>query len=138
MGSRGSADGGASTITMQVTKNLYLWPLPSYGRKVLEAPMALIVDLVWSKQRIMEVYLNIAEWGRTARSASRPGRNGLSGAARGISPPAGGLADDEPAQPRQAQCGQALARQAYVAGIVEQRARSAELPMFCFSKEIRP
>jgi monofunctional glycosyltransferase len=54
---------GASTVTMQTVKNLYLWPGRSYLRKALEIPMALIVDLVWSKRRIMEVYLNIAEWG---------------------------------------------------------------------------
>jgi monofunctional biosynthetic peptidoglycan transglycosylase len=54
---------GASTITMQVVKNIYLWPGRSYVRKALEVPMALIVDLFWPKTRVMEVYLNIAEWG---------------------------------------------------------------------------
>ncbi len=54
---------GASTITMQVVKNLFLWPSRSKIRKGLEIPMALALDLVWPKQRIMEVYLNIAEWG---------------------------------------------------------------------------
>jgi monofunctional glycosyltransferase len=54
---------GASTITMQVVKNLFLWPSRSYVRKGLEIPLALIVDAAWSKRRIVEVYLNIAEWG---------------------------------------------------------------------------
>ncbi len=54
---------GASTITMQLVKNLFLWPSRSYLRKGLEIPLALVVDLVWSKKRIIEVYLNIAEWG---------------------------------------------------------------------------
>jgi monofunctional biosynthetic peptidoglycan transglycosylase len=54
---------GASTITMQVVKNLYLWPGRSYLRKGLEIPMALVVDFIWSKERVMEVYLNVAEWG---------------------------------------------------------------------------
>lgn len=54
---------GASTITMQLVKNLFLWPSRSYVRKGLEIPLALLLDLVWSKRRIMEVYLNIAEWG---------------------------------------------------------------------------
>ena len=54
---------GASTIAMQVAKNLYLWPLPTMVRKPLEVPLALWIDLVWSKQRVIEVYLNIAEWG---------------------------------------------------------------------------
>ncbi len=54
---------GASTIPMQVAKNLFLWPSRSYIRKGLEIPVALYLDLVWSKRRMMEVYLNIAEWG---------------------------------------------------------------------------
>lgn len=60
-----SGDGvrGASTITMQVAKNLFLWPQRSYLRKLLEAPLALWIDLVLPKDRIMEIYLNIAEWG---------------------------------------------------------------------------
>ena len=54
---------GASTVTMQLAKNLYLWPGRSYLRKGLELPLALILDLAWGKARVMEVYLNIAEWG---------------------------------------------------------------------------
>lgn len=59
----GDAPKGASTITMQVTRNLFLWQGRSYLRKILEIPFATIVDLVMSKRRIMEIYLNIAEWG---------------------------------------------------------------------------
>lgn len=54
---------GASTITMQLAKNLFLWPGRSYIRKALEIPLALWIDLVLSKHRILELYLNIAEWG---------------------------------------------------------------------------
>jgi monofunctional biosynthetic peptidoglycan transglycosylase len=54
---------GASTIPMQVAKNLFLWPGRSYLRKGIEIPVALWLDLVWSKRRMMEVYLNVAEWG---------------------------------------------------------------------------
>ncbi|MGH6817626.1 MAG: monofunctional biosynthetic peptidoglycan transglycosylase [Methylovirgula sp.] len=54
---------GASTITMQVAKNLFLWPGRSYIRKGLEIPLALVLDRVWPKSRILEIYLNIAEWG---------------------------------------------------------------------------
>jgi monofunctional biosynthetic peptidoglycan transglycosylase len=54
---------GGSTITQQVTKNLFLWPGHSFVRKALEFPLALWVDLVLSKRRILEIYLNIAEWG---------------------------------------------------------------------------
>lgn len=54
---------GASTLPMQVAKNLFLWPSRSYIRKGLELPVALYLDLIWSKRRMMEIYLNIAEWG---------------------------------------------------------------------------
>jgi monofunctional biosynthetic peptidoglycan transglycosylase len=54
---------GASTITMQVAKNLFLWPGHSYIRKAFEIPLALMLDFVWPKRRILEIYLNIAEWG---------------------------------------------------------------------------
>jgi monofunctional glycosyltransferase len=54
---------GGSTITQQVAKNLFLWPSRSLVRKALEFPLALWIDLVLSKRRILELYLNIAEWG---------------------------------------------------------------------------
>jgi monofunctional biosynthetic peptidoglycan transglycosylase len=54
---------GGSTITQQVAKNLFLWPGRSVVRKALEFPLALWIDLVMPKRRIMEIYLNIAEWG---------------------------------------------------------------------------
>ncbi len=54
---------GASTITMQVARNLYLWNGRSVLRKGLEIPLALLLDALWTKRRILEVYLNIAEWG---------------------------------------------------------------------------
>lgn len=54
---------GASTIPMQAAKNLFLWPSRSYIRKGLEIPVALYLDLIWPKRRMMEIYLNMAEWG---------------------------------------------------------------------------
>ena len=54
---------GASTISQQVAKNLFLWPGRSYLRKGLEAYFTLLIELLWSKQRILEVYLNIAQMG---------------------------------------------------------------------------
>lgn len=53
---------GASTITQQVVKNVYLWPARSWPRKALEALITPVVELVWSKQRILEVYLNMIEF----------------------------------------------------------------------------
>ncbi|MFC0209453.1 monofunctional biosynthetic peptidoglycan transglycosylase [Chelativorans intermedius] len=54
---------GASTIPMQTVKNLFLWSGRSYLRKALEAPLALYFDALVPKRRIMEIYMNIAEWG---------------------------------------------------------------------------
>lgn len=66
---------GASTITMQTVKNLFLWSRPLGSlRKVIELPLAVYFDALMSKRRIMEIYLNIAEWG--------PGIYGIEAAAR--------------------------------------------------------
>ncbi len=54
---------GASTITQQVAKNLFLWPGRSYLRKGIEAYFTVLLELLWDKRRILEVYLNIAEFG---------------------------------------------------------------------------
>jgi monofunctional biosynthetic peptidoglycan transglycosylase len=54
---------GASTITMQTAKNLYLWNGRSYVRKALEVPLAYLLSAVWPKERVMEVYLNVAQFG---------------------------------------------------------------------------
>ncbi|WP_439532843.1 monofunctional biosynthetic peptidoglycan transglycosylase [Polymorphobacter sp.] len=54
---------GGSTISQQTAKNAFLWPGRSYVRKALEAWFTLLIELIWDKPRIMEVYLNIAEMG---------------------------------------------------------------------------
>ena len=55
---------GASTISQQVAKNLYLWPGRSWIRKGLEAYLTVFIELLWPKRRILEVYLNIAQFGQ--------------------------------------------------------------------------
>lgn len=59
----GEASRGASTIPMQTVKNLFLWNGRSFVRKALELPQAVAADFLWSKSRMMEIYLNVAEWG---------------------------------------------------------------------------
>ncbi len=54
---------GGSSITQQTAKNLFLWPSRSFVRKALELPLAMWLDLVLGKRRVLEIYLNIAEWG---------------------------------------------------------------------------
>ncbi len=61
--SEGERPRGASTLTMQTAKNLFLWGDRSYLRKGMELPLALMLDAILSKKRILEIYLNIAEWG---------------------------------------------------------------------------
>lgn len=72
--SKGKALRGASTISQQVAKNMYLWTGRSWLRKGLEVWFTLLIEMSWGKQRILEVYLNIAEWG--------PGVFGLEAASR--------------------------------------------------------
>ncbi len=60
---------GASTISQQVVKNVFLWQGRSWPRKAMEAVMTPVVELVWSKRRIVEVYLNVAETGKGAFGA---------------------------------------------------------------------
>jgi monofunctional biosynthetic peptidoglycan transglycosylase len=54
---------GASTITMQVSRTVFLWPGRSLARKALEAYYTVLIEAFWSKQRILEVYLNTVDWG---------------------------------------------------------------------------
>ncbi len=60
---RGKRAAGGSTISQQLAKNLFLSPSKSYLRKAQEAVITLMIETCWSKQRILEVYLNMAEWG---------------------------------------------------------------------------
>lgn len=60
---RGENIRGASTISQQLAKNLFLTPDRSYARKGVEAMLAISIELLWSKERILEVYLNTAEFG---------------------------------------------------------------------------
>ena len=69
----GEVTRGGSTITQQVAKNLFLWPGRSVVRKALELPLALWIDLVLPKQRILEIYLNIAELGPSGQFGAQAG-----------------------------------------------------------------
>jgi monofunctional biosynthetic peptidoglycan transglycosylase len=83
----GEGDGlrGASTITQQVAKNLFLWQGRSFLRKGLEAYFALLLEVLWSKERILEVYLNIAEFGPNVFGVEAAAREFFGGRAKGLS-----------------------------------------------------
>ncbi len=65
---------GASTITQQLAKNLFLWNGRSYPRKILEAGLALAIEIAWPKKRILEVYLNVAQFGDAIFGAKESSR----------------------------------------------------------------
>src|ERR1700694_180144 len=69
----GEVTRGGSTITQQVAKNLFLWQSRSIVRKGLEFPLALWIDLVLPKQRILEIYLNIVQWGPNGEFGAEAG-----------------------------------------------------------------
>jgi monofunctional biosynthetic peptidoglycan transglycosylase len=77
---------GASTIAMQTAKNLFLWEGRSIVRKAMEMPLALWIDTVWSKKRLIEVYLNIAEWAPGVYGAEAAAREHFGKSAKALTP----------------------------------------------------
>jgi monofunctional biosynthetic peptidoglycan transglycosylase len=77
---------GGSTIGMQTAKNLFLWPGYSYIRKPIEIPLALGLDTIWGKRRMMEAYLNVAEFGRGVFGAEAASRRYFHKSAAALSP----------------------------------------------------
>jgi monofunctional glycosyltransferase len=78
---------GASTITQQTAKNLFLWEGRSFIRKTLELPLALWLNLVLPKRRVLEIYLNIAEWGPNGQFGAEAGARWAFGkSARDLNP----------------------------------------------------
>ena len=115
---------GASTITMQVARNLFLTNRQFFLRKALEVPLALYIDLVMPKRRIMEIYLNIAEWGPNGQFGAEAGAQAAFGvSAEALSWGRAGLLAvtlPNPLVRKPARPSPGLRR---VAGIVEARAR---------------
>ncbi len=81
----GEKAGGGSTISMQTAKNLFLWPERSIWRKLIEAPLTLAIEATWPKTRILEVYLNIAEWGPGVYGAEAAARHHFGKSAKALS-----------------------------------------------------
>jgi len=75
---------GASTISMQTAKNLFLWPGRSVLRKGIEAYLTVLLEALWSKKRIMETYLNIIEWGDGVYGAEMAARSHFGKAASSL------------------------------------------------------
>jgi monofunctional biosynthetic peptidoglycan transglycosylase len=113
---------GASTLTMQLVKNLFLWPGRSYVRKALEIPLAVVLDLVWSKKRIMEAYLNVAEWGDGVYGAEAAARVTFGKGAGVLTPREAALLATALPNPRLRHAARPSRRHATLAGIVARRA----------------
>lgn len=77
---------GGSTISQQTAKNVFLWPERSYVRKGLEAYFTVLIELIWGKKRIMEVYLNSVEWGPGIYGADAAARKNFGVGADKLSP----------------------------------------------------
>ncbi|MBM6550737.1 monofunctional biosynthetic peptidoglycan transglycosylase [Marinomonas ostreistagni] len=77
---------GASTITQQTAKNLFLWPGRSLIRKGLEASLAMSLELLWGKHRILEIYLNVAEFGPGIYGVEAASQHYFNRSARALTP----------------------------------------------------
>lgn len=128
----GEAMRGASTITMQTVKNLYLWHRPlGTLRKAVEVPLAIYFDAVLSKPRILEIYLNIAEWGPNIYGIEAAAQHYFDKPARSLTARQAALLavtlpnpyDRDPARP-----GPGLKR---LASIIQQRAANADSHVKC-------
>jgi len=114
---------GASTITMQTAKNLFLWNSRSYIRKGMEIPLALAIDFAWPKRRVLEVYLNIAEWGEGLYGAEAAARRYFGRSANDLIPRQAALLIAALPNPRASDARKPQRRHARLAAIVERRAR---------------
>ena len=112
---------GASTLPMQTAKNLFLWPGQSYLRKALEVPLAYFMSLVWPKQRVVEVYLNIAEWGPGVYGAEAAARYHFGVSAASLSRGEAALLAAALPSPRKRNAGRPSARMQSIANRIQGR-----------------
>lgn len=112
---------GASTIPMQTAKNLYLWTWRSYLRKILEAPLAYAISAVWPKQRVMEVYLNIVQWGPGVFGAEAASRYHFNKSASQLTRREAALLAASLPNPRVRNAGKPGVRLSRIAGAIERR-----------------
>jgi monofunctional biosynthetic peptidoglycan transglycosylase len=118
---------GGSTITQQLAKNLFLWPGRSIARKAIEFPLALWIDLVLPKRRIMEIYLNVAEWGPNGEFGVEAGAQKAFGkSSRELSASEAGLLAAILPNPRRRSAMQPRPGVRRIAGIVQGRAARAK------------
>lgn len=129
---------GGSTIAQQTAKNLFLWPGRSVVRKALELPLALWLDLVLGKRRLMEIYLNIAEWGPGGEFGAEAGaRRAFGRSARELSAREAALLAAILPNPRRRSAARPGPGVRRLAGIYESRSRSSATVADCLRRQAR-
>ena len=121
----GESTRGASTIPMQTVKNLFLWNGRSFVRKALEMPLAIVADFVWSKRRMMEVYLNVAEWAPGVYGAEAAAQHHFGVPASDLTRRQAALLAAALPNPATRVAGKPGPGMRRIAGVVERRARNA-------------
>ena len=125
---------GASTITMQLVKNLFLWSERSYIRKAIEVPLAHLVSFSWSKRRQMELYLNIVEWAPGVYGAEAAARHHFKRSAQLLSPRQAALLAASLPNPIVRRAGKAGPHTRRIAAIVQKRMGGARPWVRCIYK----
>lgn len=121
----GEATRGASTIPMQTVKNLFLGNGRFVLRKVVELPLALTADLIWSKRRTMEIYLNLAEWGPNIYGIEAAAQYHFNTSAAKLTQRQAALLAAALPNPIQRVAGKPSASMRRIASIIERRARAS-------------
>ena len=130
---------GGSTITQQVAKNLFLWQGRSYLRKALELPLAVWINLVLPKRRLLEIYLNVAEWGPNGQFGAEAGaRHAFAKPARQLTAREAALLAAVLPGPKARSARAPSANVRRLAGIYENRAARLEARMTCLEGVRKP
>ncbi len=128
---------GASTISMQVAKNLFLWPGKSYVRKIIEVPLTLWIEFAWPKWRIFEVYANVAEWGPGIFGAEAAARHHFGKSASRLSEREAALLAATLPNPFARDAGAPGPKTARMSGLVQLRMRAAGQATACVEGRMR-
>ena len=132
---RGGHPRGASTIPMQTAKNLFLWPQRSYLRKAAEIPLAYVITATWPKRRVVEVYLNIAEWAPGVYGAEAAARHHFKKSARRITKREAALLAASLPNPYVRHAGRAGPKTRKLARKIERRMASASPYLTCIRSD---
>lgn len=122
---------GASTITMQLVKNLFLWPERSFVRKGLEIPYAMMAEFILPKKRIMEIYLNIAEWDKGIFGVELAAQTYFNRSAAKLGPRYSSLLAVTLPNPKKRNAAKPTRAMDRVARIVERRAKASGAYVHC-------